>query len=231
MLALGVGASGATSDIEQVRSADYSILYIGNSHTFMHDVPGLVGKMIRHCDPKKSVYTHMMGVAFLEDVAKQAPFREEIESRPWKYVVLQAQKISVSGKHEYSRTEGIDFAKLAKGKGAKVLFFCEWGMNGVAGDGARQEKIYQSMANAAEARVARIARAWDLALAERPDLPLHSADGNHQSATGAFLTACVLCGEVTGQSLGTLASFPDDEVSEADRKFLAAIAARVVASK
>ena len=33
----------------------------------------------------------------------------------------------------------------------------------------------------------------DLALAEKPDLRLYEADGNHQSSLGAFLTACILC--------------------------------------
>jgi hypothetical protein len=86
------------------------------------------------------------------------------------------------------------------------------------------------MADAAGVRVAPVGRAWDLALSQRPDLPLHAADGNHQTALGAFLTACVLVGELTGESPADLASFPYPEASAADRQFMADAAARARAA-
>src|SRR5262249_37575121 len=123
---------------------------------------------------------------------------------------------------------GIDYAKAAKDRGSQVIFFCEWGLKDVPGDGATQEKVYQELATASAARVAPIARAWDLALAERPEMPLHFSDGNHQSAVGAFLTGCVLFAEVTGESPMALAEFPYSAASDADRHFLAGIAAKAL---
>jgi hypothetical protein len=195
----------------------------------LYDLPHLVCAMIEFRHPEKKTFAHVVGVAFLEDVARDQTCREEIETRPWKYVVLQAQKISASGRFDYSRQEGIDIAKLAKARGATVFFFSEWGLKGVAGDGARQEKIYQEMARAAEVNVAPVGRAWDLALSQRPDMPLHAADGDHQSSLGAFLTACVLFAELTGESPAPLASFVYPEASESDRKFLADAAATALA--
>lgn len=220
---------GAHSDPEKVRAADVSILFVGNSHTAGHDLPRLVCDMIRFRHPEKTAYWHVVSVSHLEQVAHDPTCREEIETRPWKHVVLQAQKISVSGNYNYSRTEGIDIAKLAKGRGANVLFFAEWGLWGKAGDGPRQEKVYQEMADEAGVGVAGVARAWDLALAERPDLPLYADDGNHQSAVGAFLTAAFLVARLTGESPAPLAAFPYPPVDETDRKFLADVAARAAA--
>jgi hypothetical protein len=77
--------------------------------------------------------------------------------------------------------------------------------------------------------VAPVSRAWDLALSRRPELALHAADGNHQSALGAFLTACVLFGRLTGESPAALAPFPYAGASEKDRKFLAGAAAEALA--
>lgn len=212
------------SDAEKVRSADISALFVGNSHTTFHDVPGLVARMIRLRHPAKTVYTHVIPVGFLEEAAERG-FSDEIETREWKFVILQAQKISRSGKFNYSRKEGIDLARRARELGAAVFFFAEWGERGVAGDGARHEKIYQEMADAAEVRVAVIGRAWDMALSKRPKLPLYAADGNHESATGAYLTACVLFGCLTGESPAVLADFAYEPVSEKDRRFLAEAAA------
>ncbi len=226
----GVGSwSAARSDAEKVKRADVSILFVGNSHTSSHDLPNLVCEMIRFRQPQKTTYAHIVGVGFLEDTAANPACREEIESRPWKFVVLQAQKISVSGKHEYSRAEGIELAKLAKSRGAAVFFYCEWGLKGVPDNGPRQEKVYREMAAESGARVAPVNRAWDAALAVRPDLPLYEPDGNHQTPTGAFLTAAFLCGKLTGESPAGLAAFPFPAVSAADRALLAEAAAKALA--
>jgi hypothetical protein len=195
----------------------------------MHDIPDLVGRMIRHGHPARTVYTRAIAVGFLEDAARSAACKEELETRPWKFVVLQAQKISMSGKYEYSRREGIDLALLAKSRGARVFFFSEWGLAGVKDDGAKQEGVYRQMAEAAGARVARVGRAWDIALAARPELPLYDVDGNHESQTGAFLTACVLAGSVTGESPLPLGAFDYAPVGEGDRSFLAEAAAKALA--
>ena len=228
-LVLTMGATPGPSDPARVRAADYSILFVGNSHTALENLPNLVADMVRALKPGKTAHTHVLMVGFLEDAGRDGRYTQEIESRPWKYVVLQAQKISMSGKHNYSRTEGIDLAKLAKDRGATVLYYPEWGRKGVAGDGAKQEQVYREMARDAGAGLAPVATAWDLALAGRPDLPLHAADGNHQSAVGAFLTAAVLAGRLTGESPARLADFPYPAVNEADRKYLAEAAARALA--
>jgi hypothetical protein len=225
----GAGSLSGKSDAEQVRSADFSVLYVGNSHTSSHDLPNLVAQMIRFRHPEKTVYSHVVNVAFLEDLANDSAGREEVDTRPWKFVVLQAQKISASGRFDYSRKEGIDFAKRARARGAAVFFFSEWGLQGVAGDGPRNEAIYREMARAAGADVAPVGRAWDLALARRPDLPLHAPDGNHQSPLGAFLTACVLAGRLTGESPAALAAFPYPDAGDEDRRFLADAAAKALA--
>jgi hypothetical protein len=212
-------------------ASDFSILFVGNSHTIMHNVPAIVRKMILSRFPDRRVFTATVGVAFLDDAAKDGSFKQRLDSRPWTHVVLQAQKISQSGRFHYSRLEGIDMARLARSHGASVIFYSEWGLRGVPGDGMRNEKIYGEMAKAAGAAVAPVGRAWDLALARRPDSPLYSPDGNHQSQTGAFLTACVLFGRLTGESPAVLASFPYPGTTEKDRKLLTQAAADALASK
>jgi hypothetical protein len=216
------------SDAEKVRAADVSILFVGNSHTSAHDLPNLVCEMIKFRHPEKTTYAHVVSVAFLEDAASNPACREEIESRQWKFVVLQAQKISASGKHDYSRAEGIELAKLAKARGANGFFYCEWGLKGDPHNGPRHEKVYRAMAAEAGVNVATVNRAWDAALVARPDLPLYEADGNHQSVTGAFLTAAYLCGKLTGESPAALAKFPYPAVSDGDRAALAEAAAKAL---
>ncbi len=219
------------SESDKLQKADISILFIGNSHTYFYDMPTLVAQMIEHHHPEKKVYAKLLRVEFLEQVGNNPYYRKELESHPWNFVVLQAQKISMSGKYDYSKQEGIDFAKLAKSCGATVCFYSEWGREGVEGDGQTIEKIYDAMAQAAEVTLAPVGRAWDIALAEQPDLPLYSGDGNHQSTTGAFLTAAVFCGQLTGESPASLASFEHESLDLSTREFLAKAAAKALAPK
>lgn len=211
----------APSDDADLARADYSVLFIGNSHTLYHELPLLVARMIEFRHPGKKVVTLTVGCAFLEDAAKNPACIKEIKERPWKHVVLQAQKISMSGKFNYSQAEGIEMAKLARERKASAIYYAEWGLRGVAGDGERQANVYREMAKESGASVAPVAKAWDLALAKDASLPLHSIDGNHQSEVGAFLTACVLYGQITGESPLELAKFDYKPADAKTRKMLA----------
>jgi hypothetical protein len=213
------------------RTGSISILFVGNSHTAMHDVPDLVCRMIRFRNPEKRVDAQLIGVGFLEDVARNPQCTQVLKSRPWTHLVLQAQKESKSGQFKYSEAEGVEFAKLGKSRGAAVIFFSEWGVRNTPGHGKRIERIYKNMAVTADAKVAPVGRAWDLALSARPGLALYAADGNHETALGAFLTACVLYGRLTNQNPAALASFPYPGLKDSDRAFLTDVAAKALDSK
>jgi hypothetical protein len=42
-----VGQLSVKSDPEKVHSADVSMVFVGNSHTGTHDLPGLIGEVAR----------------------------------------------------------------------------------------------------------------------------------------------------------------------------------------
>jgi hypothetical protein len=215
------------ADDDLVKSAEISVLWFGNSHTAFHDVPGLVGQMIRFKHPNKKYAHRYIGCGFLEDAAANPNSKKEIERLLWKFVVLQAQKISMSGRYKYSQKEGVELAKIAKAKGAQPLFFSEWGRRDVKNDGVVQESIYKEMSDAAEVRVAPVGRAWDIALAEKPSLPLHADDGNHESPVGAFLTAAVFYSLFTDSDPAELASFEYPSAPKEDRVVMANAASKV----
>lgn len=216
----------AASDLEQVKAADISILFVGNSHTHFNDLTDTVAAMIRHRRPGQTVLVGGVMCGHLEDASADPLCRTEIETRPWKHVVLQAQKISESGKYDYSRAEGIELAKAAKDRGAAVHFYAEWGLRGKPDHGPRIEAVYRDMATQTGTTVAPVGRAWEIALAEKPYLPLYAPDGNHQSDMGAFLTAAVLFAAITGDDPLTLAGFDYPKADPATRELLLAAASK-----
>lgn len=213
---------------ETLRQFDYRVLFVGNSHTAMHNLPNLVCRMIEHQHPGRTARAMHIVVPFLESTARDPRCREQLDRGVWQYVILQAQKISTSGKFDYSTQEGIDLAKYARTHNAKPFFYAEWGMQGIPNDGPRTERIYAEMATQSNAGLAPVGRAWDMALAQRPKLPLYDTDGNHQSSTGAFLTACVLYGRITGEDPTPLGAYPYLHLRKSDAQFLAACAAQAL---
>lgn len=208
------------SDASRARAANMRILFIGNSHTMSHDMPNLICRMVAHLKPDARIYGHSIGVAFLEDVASHPTLKPEFNERTWDYVILQGQKISTSGRFTYDRGAGIALAEQARLHGAQVYFFSEWGMQGQPENGPRHEAVYAEMASAAKVGLIRVGRAWDRALARNPDLPLFESDGNHQSKTGAFLTASTIASQLAEAPAGALSTFPWPELDEPTRASL-----------
>lgn len=215
--------------VDALDSAETKLLFVGNSHTHFHNIPKLVSRMIQSLDPDASVVSWSFSIDFLDQAHGDPTFQKLLASHPWTAVVLQAQKISSSGKYKYSTQEGIAIAKQAKAAGSTVFFFSEWGRRGIAGEGESTHQVYTEMAQASDAEVIPVGKAWDMALAQRPDLTIHAADGNHETEIGAFLTACVIAGKITGKDPSSLRSFEHGSVSLADREFLSQIASQALA--
>lgn len=179
-----------------VASADIRILFVGNSHTQSCNLPELVCDLLRKHHPGKTVACDVIGVGHLEGNVELC--RSRIDAVPWTHVILQAQKISMSGKFTYPTTEGVAIARHAKDRGIRTWFFAEWPRRGEKDESARTEKIYSGMAKEAGVEVILVNRAWDLALREKPDLDLYEFDGNHEGPLGAVLTACSIAAYLTG---------------------------------
>jgi len=60
--------------------ADINILFVGNSHTQMHNLPELVREMIQFRHPKKTVRVHAIWVSLLEKVAGDRECRKAREA-------------------------------------------------------------------------------------------------------------------------------------------------------
>ncbi len=204
----------ARSDAQKVTAGEPSILFIGNSHTSFENLPQRVAQLIKRAKPEQKPYVYTHSVATLKAAASDASCLSEIDTRAWDCVVLQAQEISMSGKYIYSNAEGIEIAKRATARGAKVFFFAEWGRQGVAGETERTEQIYQEMADASGASLIPVGQTWDRVLTAQPEMSLHAADGNHQSRLGAALTALVLAAFILDQDPNSFAGIADQSTTD-----------------
>ena len=181
-------------------SADIKILFLGNSHTASGRIPATVQRILNSRQSEKKVACRYIGGMFLDSFASNRQAMQLIKNGGWDVVVLQGQKISMSGKYIYSTEAAEKLAELASESGAKVIMFCEWGRfrapgdndPGKIGETARIQKIYQGICDKTGATLVPVGLAWEKALKENSKWHFHARDGNHSNETGAFFSSLVL---------------------------------------
>lgn len=208
-------------------SADISLLFMGNSHTTVNDVPGMIAAMMRAARPGKTVAAVVApGSMFLEERFHDAASMNLLRSQRWSAVVLQAQKYSSSGLYTYSTAEAGEIIKITRLVGGLPIMFPEWPRRNID-ETQRIYDLHVSIAQKDPACVAPIPQAWDLALARNPALILHASDGNHSAPAGAFLAALVLFATMSNESPLNAPTLQID-VDPATQAFLREIAAETV---
>jgi hypothetical protein len=166
--------------------APLKILFLGNSHTVVNNVPGMVAQLL---GGEKKVAFQVRTGGYLEDIASDATVMAS--AKQCDVLVLQAAKISSSHKYHYSQSKGIALAKAAVSSGVRTFFYAEWPRKGWD-ETEFILNVYREMAKSSGASVVPVGRVWDKALKKNPALTLWSFDGNHAELAGSYLAACAL---------------------------------------
>jgi hypothetical protein len=232
-----------SGDVAAARSGKpgLRVLFIGNSFTYMNDLPGVVRKLLNSDADETPAfvveYTRPGGQ--LRQAARDSRLAALIGEARWNFVVLQEQSEIPSFPDE-QREELMDgyarnLAGMIRADGATPVLFETWGYrNGdrrnVPTDSydAMQERLDRGVSRVAKeinARVAPVGEAWRYALSRRPNLSLWAGDGKHPSKLGTYLAACVFYTTVSGRS-ATAAAFRDG-IEPHDAALLRAVPARV----
>ncbi|MBL8513275.1 MAG: hypothetical protein JNJ55_04725 [Betaproteobacteria bacterium] len=215
-------------------AADVSILFMGNSHTAVNNVPGMVAALLRAANPGKTVETQESPEWMLLNArGDHAASLALLASKRWTHVVLQAQDYSSSGQFVYPTTGAEKLVRLAREQGAKPVLFAEWPRRGID-ESARIYETYAVIARAQPACLPPIPQAFDLTRTRHPGIVLHDADGNHSAPAGAYLAALLLFAAADSapiESLPTLPGIPVDAETQRQLRNVARDAAAQVSPR
>ena len=198
------------------------ILFVGNSYTFFHDLPGHIAAFLESKGRKTEVGRYLVGGASLRDHwhhnegtespkpgVPPAPARKGgldrllKEQGPWDFVVLQGQsQEALAGQPcEFDAYAAKLVGKIrAAQPAAKPVFYMTWARQHIPAQQAEITKTYAAAARADKALLAPAGEAWKEAFAAREGLVLHEKDKSHPNPTGTYLTACVFFAVLTGES-------------------------------
>ena len=220
----GASVNGDTPPQTTAAQANFDLLFFGNSHTAVNDVPAQVAAMLRAANPGKSVSTAMQpDWMHLDERGSHGPSLAMLSSRKWTHVVLQAQNYSASGQFVYPTTGAEKLVRLTREQGSKPVLFAEWPRQGI-NETARIYETYSTVARAQPACLPPIPQAFDLSLARHPQIVLHNADGNHSAPAGAFLAALLLFAAIDATPIDSLPALSGIAVDTGTQRLLRLVA-------
>jgi len=249
-LSEAVSAARAAFAGEAGREAP-AYLFIGNSHSFIHDVPAQVADLIASTGrPRPRVAMVAFGGAWLALYARRPTVAALIADLPWDAVVLQEASPEQLFEANRARSRHA-FAKLgraARDTGARVLIYGTWPYRGDHGfytrpaePGFAAPRRPEAMAQLTAAELAATARAisadlvpagraWLAAMERHPDIRLYRRDGNHSAPAGAYLSALMLAAALSGADPAAMTWRPDGLAAGAAQR-LRAVASRIAAAE
>lgn len=201
------------------------ILFIGNSYTYVNDLPGMFAELARAGGHKVETGMAAEGGWTLDNHANSSKTLDRLKSSKWDFVVLQEQsQIPAS---EQSRTAIMYPAarwlvRQIEEQNAAPIFFMTWAHrdgwpeNGIQGYENMQFQIDQGYLRIAQelgVRIAPAGAAWLAARQQYPTLDLWQADGSHPNEQGTYLAACVFYVTIfrqTPEGLSYMANLPQE---------------------
>lgn len=170
-----------------------STLFVGNSHTYYHEMPRMVVQLAEAAgqEPGLAVDQSTASGVSLEWHWNHSPTRELITQESWDYVVLQERSggplEDKASMHEHARRLHGEIAN----QGAETVFYMTWARTYQPGTQSQITSAYTEIADELNATVAPVGEAWKRALDATSTLRLHAQDGRHADPPGSYLAACV----------------------------------------
>ena len=212
LVALGVfGAVRAVSSgcNPLARSTCVRVLFIGNSYTFVNDLPTVFRDLARSAG--RNVETGMVaeGGETLAQHAASSDDASAINGGHWQYVVLQEQS-EIPSVESLRQSEMYPAARslvaAVRVTGATPLLLETWAHQAgwpeyqltYASMQAAIDAAYGTLAGQLQVGVAPTGQAWQAVVDADPTIALWQSDGSHPTPAGTFLAACVVFTRVFG---------------------------------
>lgn len=168
------------------------MLFIGNSLTYVNDVPGILQALADAAGGEK-LAIETLGVPnyAVIDHWYDGNAQKEIDKGGWTYVVMQQGWTPAGVCRDTLRLAATLFNDHIKKVGAKPVLFEPWVPIGRVNDFVTTMESYRLAASDVDGLVFPVAEAWLEVGKRNPDINMYS-DGLHANLTGSYLAALVM---------------------------------------
>jgi hypothetical protein len=176
-----------------IAGSSLRVLFIGNSHLGVNNVPGLLAQLAADEDRTFVFESIIHGGFTLENHWNSGDALAAIRRGGWDLVVLQAQSLEPI-EHQVNY---FNFVRLFNAEvhrvGAQTVLHLGWARKDLGNPLELQPRWTQATLEIAReigAGVVPVGLAWAKSLSSFPELILYSPDGNHATLAGSYLAAC-----------------------------------------
>lgn len=193
-----------------------SVLFIGNSFTFMNGMPSLFQQIATAKGHTVFVDSVVEGGKNLAYHAGRAETYAMIQSRKWDYVVVQGHSNELAQPDSKVEQLTLPFAKQLvdsireNNPCTQVMLYMTWGYkygnskwSPIASYDSMQYRIknqYLRFADVLDARVSPVGEVWKHVRSSYSGINLYDPDNQHPSLEGSYLSACTFFASVFGES-------------------------------
>ena len=166
------------------------ILFIGNSHTYVNDVPGILQALADSTGDKIAVMSLADPNLALIDHWNGGQALKQIETREWKFVVMQQGWTPAGVCQDTLRLAAKRFEESIRASGAQPALYQVWPPSNRPGQWQGTIESYRLAANDVNGVLFPVAEAWQ-EFAKRDNTSLY-LDGLHANGAGSYLAALVM---------------------------------------
>ena len=177
------------------------ILFIGNSYTFVNDLPKMLAVLSKYEDTPIVDEQITEGGATLKQHWLKGKAVQAIQSGQWDYVVLQEQStlgptqtqngvLPIHSPEDFYHYARLFDAQIKQAK-ARTIFYLTWARKNAPQNQAILNRAYLTTAWDLNAIVAPVGVAWARVQAETSKIALYQSDQSHPTAKGTYLAACI----------------------------------------
>jgi len=178
----------------------WRILYIGNSLTYVNDLPSMIAAIAKQ-DSTIITYTSLAYPDYsLEDHWNEGKLQGEIEKGNYDFVIAQQGPSALPESQVLLLESATKLAELCKKYNTKLVLYMVWPSKARSFD---LDNVISSYTNAAEKTSSLLCPAglaWKYAWEADPSLPLYSFDNFHPSVMGSLLAAITIYGSLANKN-------------------------------
>lgn len=193
-----------------------SVLFIGNSFTFMNNMPFIFKDIATSKGRKVHVDTVVEGGKNLEYHSNQLETYNAINSRKWDYVVVQAHSNELAqpdtkvDKNTFPFAQKIVDSIRKNSPCTQVILYMTWGYKygnpkwaPIASYDSMQFRIsnqYLRFADLLNTQVSPVGEVWKNVRANHAGINLYDPDNFHPNLEGSYISACTFYAAIFGES-------------------------------
>lgn len=194
-----------------------SVLFIGNSYTYVNDLPGTLGTLANSLGKEITIDSKTNGGYTFQNHTNDGLTYSKIHSKAWDVVVIQGQSQEPSFPDTQVDTQTLPYAVQlsdsiwANNACSNVMYYMTWGrqngdpqwtgINTFEKMNTRLYNAYMRMADSSDrSMISPVGRVWSYVRANHPGINLYNPDESHPSVEGTYLAACTFYASLFQQS-------------------------------